>query len=70
MINTNKPIAPPTKELTDFIIDNLGIKQNALDLGIKRSMLENSPLPIVMWSYGLITLPQLKIIFCWQQNHH
>jgi len=68
MINTNKPINPPSDELCDFIIDKLGISQNALDLGIKRSCLENSPLPIVMWSYGLLTLTQLQEILSWQKG--
>ena len=69
MINTSKAINPPSKELCDFIIDKLGITQSALELGVKRSCLENSPLPIVMWSYGLITLNQLKIILSWQKDH-
>ena len=62
MINTNKPINPPSEELCDFIINKLGISKNALELGLKRCYLDNSPLPIVIWSYGLITLPQLNIL--------
>ena len=69
MINTSKPINPPSKDLCNFIIDKVGISQSALELGIRRSCLENSPLPIVMWSYGLITLKQLKSILSWQKNH-
>tara|TARA_B100000700_G_scaffold109711_1_gene123658 strand:- start:379 stop:588 length:210 start_codon:yes stop_codon:yes gene_type:complete len=69
MINTNKPIKPPSEELCDFIVDKLGISQSALDLGIKRSILENSPLPIVMWNYGLLTINQLKQILSWQSCH-
>ena len=69
MINTSNSINPPSTELCNFIIDKLGISQGALELGIKRSCLENSPLPIVMWSYGLITLSQLKIILSWQKNN-
>ena len=69
MVNTNKAINSPSKELCDFIIYKLGISQSALDLGVKRSYLENSPLPIVMWSYGLISIPQLKIIISWQKDH-
>ena len=67
MINTNKPINPPSEELCDYIINKLGISQNALELGLKRCYLENSPLPIVMWSYGLITLPQLNILLSCKQ---
>ena len=68
MINTSKPINPPSDELCDFIIDKLGISQSALELGIKRSCLENSPLPIVMWSYGLLTLTQLQAVLSWQKG--
>ncbi|AIQ97166.1 DUF2949 domain-containing protein [Prochlorococcus sp. MIT 0801] len=69
MINTSSAIDPPSDELCNFIIDKLGISQGALELGIKRSYLENSPLPVVMWSYGLITLSQLKIILLWLSNN-
>ena len=69
MINTSNSINPPSTELCNFIIHKLGISQGALELGMKRSCLENSPLPIVMWSYGLITLSQLKIILLWLKNN-
>ena len=68
MINTSNAINPPSEQLCTFIIDKLGIDQNALELGVKRSLLENSPLPIVMWSYGLITLSQLKILLSWLKD--
>ncbi len=68
MINTNKPINAPSKELCEFIIDKLAISQSAVELGIKRSSLENSPLPIVMWSYGLLTLSQFEMILSWQKE--
>ena len=69
MINSSKPINPPSDELCNLIIDKLGVNKSALELGIKRCTLENSPLPIVMWSYGLITISQLNIILLWQKDH-
>jgi len=69
MINTSNSINQPSEELCNFINEKLGISQGALELGIKRSYLENSPLPIVMWRYGLITLSQLSIIFLWLKNN-
>lgn len=69
MINTNNSINPPSEELCNFIIDKLGISKSALKLGVKRCSLENSPLPIVMWSYGLITRSQLKIILIWLKDN-
>ena len=69
MINTNKMINSPSNELCNFIINKLGISQSALDLGVKRSSLENSPLPIVMWSYGLINISQLETILLWLKEN-
>ena len=69
MINTNNCINPPSNELCNYIIDKLGISQSALELGVKRSSLENSPLPIVMWSYGLITIFQLQTILLWLKDN-
>ena len=61
-------INPPSEELCNFMIDKLGISQSSLDLGIKRCCMENSPLPVVMWSYGLISLHQLRIILLWLKD--
>tara|TARA_Y100001968_G_C19171852_1_gene626053 strand:- start:65 stop:274 length:210 start_codon:yes stop_codon:yes gene_type:complete len=69
MINSSKPISPPSDELCEYIVDKLGISPSALELGIKRSCLENSPLPIVMWSYGLVNINQLNLILSWQKDH-
>ena len=69
MINSSQPINPPSDKLCDFIINKLSISQSALELGLKRSCLENSPLPIVMWSYGLISLTQLNLILSWEKDH-
>ena len=69
MLNSSNSINPPSDALCNFIIDQLGISQSALQLGIKRCCLENSPLPIVMWSYGLISLSQLKIILLWLKDN-
>ena len=69
MINTSRPINSPSEELCNFVVEKIGISQSALEFGIKRASLENSPLPIVMWSYGLITLSQLKLILSWEKSH-
>ena len=69
MKNTSNSIDPPSDKLCNFIIDKLGISQSALQLGVKRCSMENSPLPVVMWSYGLITLSQLKVILLWLKDN-
>ena len=69
MLNNSNTINPPSEELCDFIVGKLAISHSALELGMKRSSLENSPLPVVMWSYGLITISQLKIILLWLKDN-
>ena len=69
MINTNHPISSPTPELCNFIIHELGLNDTALNLGLKKSVLENAPLPIILYTYGLINLMQYQKILIWQKNH-
>jgi len=69
MINISNSINPPSDELRNFLIYKLGISESALELGVKRSSFENSPLPIVMWAYGLITISQLQIILLWLKDN-
>ena len=69
MINTNHPINPPSAELCKFIIENVGLNETALDLGMKKAFLENAPLPIILCSYGLINLQQYQKILIWQLSN-
>ena len=69
MTITTNSINPPSDELCNFIIHKLKISERALELGVKRCTYENSPLPIVMWSYGLITIYQLEIILLWLKDN-
>ena len=69
MINTTNSINPPSEALCNFIIHKLKISERALELGVKRCSIENTPLPIVMWSYGLITLSQLNTILLWLKDN-
>ena len=69
MTITNNSINPASDELCNFIIHKLKISERALELGVKRCTYENSPLPIVMWSYGLITLSQLNRILLWLKDN-
>ena len=66
MVNTNNPISPPSKELCNFIIESVGLNETALNFGLRKALLENAPLPIILFSYGLINLKQYQMILNWQ----
>lgn len=46
----------------------LGLSDNALQLGIRQSQLEQAPLPVVLWRFGLISLEQFEAVLSWQDQ--
>ena len=65
MVYPTHQISPPTRELCNFLRNELELSDNELNLGIRQAKLENAPLPIVLWSFGLITLDQFILIDKW-----
>ncbi len=68
MITNSHPQSPPSDLLINFLIQKLGVSKNAIDLGIRQSQLEQAPLPIILWSFGLITLSQYQTVLDWQKD--
>ena len=66
MVVCSHPQQPPSRELQDFLQRRLGLSSNALNLGLRQAELEQAPLPIVLWSFGLLSLDQLQQVFDWQ----
>ena len=54
-------------KLISFLIDEIGLEESSVELGLKLANKNNSPLPILLWSYGILTIEELdelyKIIF-------
>ena len=46
----------------------LGLSDSALALGQKQAELEQAPLPVVLWRFGLISLEQLDAVLSWQDQ--
>ena len=42
-----------------FLIDEIGLEQSSIELGLKLSIKNNTPLPILLWSYGILTIEEL-----------
>ena len=49
-----------------FLEQRLGVSRNAINLGLRQAELEQAPLPIVLWSFGLLTLDQFEQVLDWQ----
>ena len=66
MSSQRQPLA--TDALLQFLQRRLGLSPSALELGQRQAELEQAPLPIVLWSFGLLSLQQLEEVFDWQNN--
>tara|TARA_B100000242_G_scaffold6754_1_gene4348 strand:- start:657 stop:854 length:198 start_codon:yes stop_codon:yes gene_type:complete len=51
------------KEMIIFLIDEVGLKQSSIELGLKLSIKNNTPLPISLWRYGMLTIDELDKLY-------
>ena len=68
MVMSSQRQPPATDALLQFLQRRLGLSPSALELGQRQAELEQAPLPIVLWSFGLLNLQQLEDVFDWQNN--
>ena len=66
MVMCSHPQPPAPEELEQFLLRSVGLSLNALQLGLRQAELEQAPLPIVLWSFGLLNLEQLQTVLDWQ----
>ena len=52
-----------SKDVILFLLDDIGLKPSSLELGLKLSERTNTPFPILMWSYGILTLDELDKLY-------
>ena len=68
MVMSSQRQPPATDALLQFLKRRLGLSPSALELGQRQAELEQAPLPIVLWSFGLLSLQQLEAVFDWQDS--
>ena len=68
MVISSSPQPPPAGALVLFLRQQLGLSESALALGIRQSQLEQAPLPVVLWRFGLISLEQYVQLLDWQDS--
>ena len=69
MVISTSPQPAPHPELLRFLRSEVGLSDNAMGLGLKQAQLEQAPLPVVLWRYGLISLEQLDQVLLWQDQN-
>ena len=48
-----------SSEMIIYLFNVLGLDESTIELGIKLSIKNNTPLPILLWSYGMLTIEEL-----------
>lgn len=51
------------KKIISFLKDEIGIDESSIELGLKLSFKNNTPLPILLWSYGILTIEELDQLY-------
>ena len=51
------------KEMIIYLINELGFEESSIELGLKLAIKNNTPLPILLWSYGMLTLDELDKLY-------
>ena len=51
------------KEMIIYLFDEVGLGESSIELGIKLSIENNTPLPILLWSYGMLTIEELDQLY-------
>lgn len=66
MVISSSPQPQPAEALLRYLRQDLGLSDNAIELGLKQCQLEQAPLPAVLWRFGLISVEQLDQLWSWQ----
>ena len=52
-----------SKEIIIYLFNEVGLEESSIELGIKLSIKNNTPLPILLWSYGMLTIEELDKLY-------
>ena len=52
-----------SREMIIYLFDVLRLEESTIELGIKLSIKNNTPLPILLWSYGMLTIEELDKLY-------
>ena len=52
-----------SREMIIYLFNVLDLDEPTIELGIKLSIKNNTPLPILLWSYGMLTIEELDKLY-------
>ena len=51
------------KEMIIYLFNEVGLEESSIELGLKLSLKNITPLPILLWSYGMLTIDELDKLY-------
>ena len=51
------------KEMIVYLFNEVGLDETSIELGIKLSIRNKTSLPILLWSYGMLTIEELDELY-------
>ena len=52
-----------SKEMIIYLFNVVGLDESSIELGLKLSKKNKAPLPILVWSYGMLTIEELDKLY-------
>ena len=52
-----------SREMIIYLFNVVGLDESSIELGIKLSKKNKTPLPILLWSYGMLTIEELDKLY-------
>jgi len=52
-----------SREMIIYLFNVLGLDESTIELAIKLSIKNNTPLPVLLWSYGMLTIEELDELY-------
>ena len=52
-----------SREMIIYLFNEVGLGESSIELGIKLSKKNNTPLPVLLWSFGMLTNEELDKLY-------
>ncbi len=51
------------KEMVIYLLNEIGLDETSIELAMKLSTRNNTSLPVLLWSYGMLTIEELDKLY-------
>ena len=52
-----------SKNMILFLFNEIGLDHSSIQLALKLSIRNNTPLPVLLWSYGMLSIEELDKLY-------